>query len=197
MSGAARPSEAGRAPLLRTRSGALIASGAGLLVAAIVGIQLGQSAISEIDPVHFQGPAERPVGAEPVAVRPAADDPFSQPYPAGWAEAPGGAGCGGDCEARRARAAAAAFAGPVATRDLTAPYWRDVTPTTELRPWRPGVIPNRGLSVERYMHYPVTQDQAEAATAPVGGARAAAPPAPALPESVAAAPAATEDPVGE
>jgi len=194
VSGAARPSQAGRARLLRTRSGALIASGAGLLVAAIVGLQLGQSAISEIDPAHFQGPAARPAGVEPVAARPDADDPFSQPYPANWAEGPGGAGCGGDCEARRARAAAAAFAGPVAARDLTAPYWRDVTPTTELRPWPAGVIPNRGLSVERYMHYPVTQDQAEAATEAAAPARAAAP---AVPAAVAAAPAATEDPVGE
>ena len=56
---------------------------------------------------------------------------------------------------------------PVATRDAAAPYWRDVTPTTELRPWPPGEVPHRGLSVERYMHYPVERG--------AGGASAAAP----------------------
>jgi len=148
------------APMMRTRSNALIASGAGLLIAAILGTQLGQSAISQIDPVHFQGPEARPVGIDPVAAGPAADDPFSRPYVWSQERGPGAAGCIGDCEARQARAAAAAFAEPMATRDPAAPYWRDVTPTTELRPWPPGELPNREPGVERYMHYPVTQEQA-------------------------------------
>lgn len=160
--------------MLRTRSSALIASGAGLMVAAIIGIQLGQSAVSEIDPVHFQGAAERPVGIDPAAAaRRAAPDPYSQAW--GDSGAPGPI-CGGDCEAGQARAAAV-FDGPVATREL-APYWRDVTPTTELRPWRPGQVPNRGLSVERYMHYPVNEEQAAEAAAPdpVASTPPAAPP---------------------
>jgi hypothetical protein len=169
---------------MRTRSIALIASGAGLLAAAIIGIQLGESAVSEIDPVHFQGPAQPPVGIDPAAARTVVADPFASAY--GWGESvpPGAAGCGGDCEARQARAAAAAFAGPVETRDAAAPYWRDVTPTTELRPWPPGQTPYRGLSVERYMHYPVNEEQAAQAAAP----DPAAPPA---------APAPAEEPVGD
>ncbi|HEV7658475.1 MAG TPA: hypothetical protein VGO55_01390 [Allosphingosinicella sp.] len=166
---------------MRTRSSALIAAGAGLLVAAIIGIQLGESAVSEIDPVHFQGPAERPVGIDPAAARTVVNDPYAQAY--GWGEsaAPGAAACGGDCEARQAQAAAAAaFAGPVETRDATAPYWRDATPTTELRPWPPGQVANRGLSVERYMHYPVNEEQAAQAAAPEP-----------------AAPAPTEEPAGD
>ncbi|MEA3011935.1 MAG: hypothetical protein QOD42_480 [Sphingomonadales bacterium] len=171
--------------MMWTRSSALIASGAGLLVAAIIGIQLGESAVAEIDPVHFQGPAERPVGIDPAAARAVVDDPYAGAY--GWGESapPGAAGCGGDCEARQARAAAAAaFAGPVETRDAAAPYWRDVTPTTELRPWPPGHVPYRGLSVERYMHYPVNEDQAARAEA-------------AAPDPPATAPAPAEEPVGE
>jgi hypothetical protein len=173
--------------VIRTRSTALIASGAGLLVAAIVGIQLGESAVAEIDPVHFQGPAERPVGIDPAAARAVVEDPYAGAY--GWGESapPGAAGCGGDCEARQARAAAAAaFAGPIQTRDAAAPYWRDVTPTTELRPWQPGQLPYRGLSVERYMHYPVNEEQAADAAAPE--------PAESTP---AAAPAPDEEPVGD
>ena len=170
---------------MRTRSIALAATGAGLLAAAIIGIQLGESAVSEIDPVHFQGPAARPVGIDPAAARTVVEDPYAGAY--GWGESvpPGATSCGGDCEARQARAAAAALAGPVETRDSAAPYWRDVTPTTELRPWPPGHVPYRGLSVERYMHYPVNEEQAART------AEAAAPDPP------AAAPAPSEEPAGD
>ena len=164
--------------MVRTRSRALIALSAGFLVAAIVGVQLGQSAISEINPIHFQGPAERPIGIDPQAIQPA-PDPYAGSY--GWdqGQAARAVACAGDCDARQSRdAAILAFAEPVTTRGLSAPYWRDVTPTTELAPWRPGALPNRGLSVERYMHYPVTEEES---------AEAAAPPAP---TPVAAAPAA-------
>jgi hypothetical protein len=174
--------------MLRTRSSALVASGAGLLLAAIIGIQLGESAISEIDPVHFQGPAEPVVGVDPAAARAPAPDPYAQAY--GWDDsgAPGPI-CGGDCDAGQARAAAV-FAGRIETRDAAAPYWRDVTPTTELRPWQPGAVPYRGLSVERYMHYPVNEEQAAEAAAPEPAASTPA----AAPVLV---PAPAEDPVGE
>ena len=145
--------------MMRTRSSALAAAGVGLMAATILGIQLGESAVSEIDPVHFQGPAPPVIGIDPVADRAAPPDAYAQAYVWGDSGAPGPI-CGGDCEGHQARAAAAAFAGPVETRDTPAPYWRDVTPTTELRPWQPGEVGYRGLSVERYMHYPVTQDQA-------------------------------------
>jgi hypothetical protein len=179
--------------MMRTRSNALIASGGGLLVAAIIGIQLGQSAVSEINPVHFQGPAEPLVGIDPAAAaaQTAAADPFAQPYVWSQGDVPG-AICAGDCEARQARAAAA-FAGPVATQDVSAPYWRDVTPTTELRPWQPGAVPYRGLSVERYMHYPVTQSEAAQASAPAAAAEPVAP----EPAAPAPAPAPGEEPADE
>jgi hypothetical protein len=167
-----------RLPAIRAGSITLAAAGAGLLAAAIIGVQLGESAVSEIDPVHFQGPAERPVGIDPAAARTVVEDPYAGAYSWGESFPPGAASCGGDCEARQARAAAAAaFAGPVETRDSAAPYWRDVTPTTELRPWPPGRVPPRGLSVERYMHYPVNEEQAAQAAAPEPSAPAAASPA--------------------
>jgi hypothetical protein len=164
--------------MLRTRSSALVASGAGLMVATILGIQLGQSAVSEIDPVHFQGPAEPVIAIDPAAAQAPAPDPYAQAYGWGDSGAPGPI-CGGDCDAGQARAAAA-FAGRLETRDAAAPYWRDVTPTTELRPWQPGQVPDRGLSVERYMHYPVNEEQAADAAAPEPAASTpAAAPAPA------------------
>ena len=163
-----------RFPALRTRSIALLASAMGLLTAAIIGIQLCESAVAEIDPVHFQGPAERPAGIDPAAARTAVDDPYAGAH--GWGESfpPGATSCGGDCEARQARAAAAAFAGPAETRDTAAPYWRDATPTTESRPGPQGHVPDRGLSVERYMHYPVNEEQAAQDAAPAPAAPAPA-----------------------
>lgn len=172
--------------MLRTRSTALAASGAGLLLAAIIGIQLGESAVSEINPVHFQGPAEPVVAVDTAAAPAPAPDPYAQAYGWGDSGAPGPI-CGGDCDAGQARAAAA-FAGRVESRDAAAAYWRDVTPTTELPPWQPGQVPNRALSVERYMHYPVNEEQAADAAAPE----------PAVPAPAAApVPAPAEDPVGD
>lgn len=135
---------------------------AGLAVAAIVGVQLGRSTISEINPIHFQGALERPQGVDPSALQPAPDS-YALAY--GWEQgyAARAVDCGGDCDARQARdTIALGFAAPVAARDLSVPYWRDVTPTTELAPWAPGAVPNRGLSVERYMHYPVAEPEAAA-----------------------------------
>jgi hypothetical protein len=143
------------------RSNALLGLSVAFLVAAVVGVQLGQSAISEINPIHFRGELARPVGIDPNAVQPASDA-YAGAY--GWDQgyAARAADCGGDCDARRARDAVAfAFVEPVPPRTISAPYWRDVTPTAEPRAWAPGEVPNGGLSVERYMHYPIErEDQA-------------------------------------
>ena len=64
--------------MVRTRPSSLALTSAGLVAAAIIGVQLGQSAISEIDPIHFQGPLERPHAITPPP-EPAPFDPYSQP----------------------------------------------------------------------------------------------------------------------
>lgn len=147
--------------MIRTRPTALIALAVALPAAAMLGVQLGQSAIAQINPVHFRDdPAPRAVDSSALAAAPV--DPYAQAY--GWdrGNAARAVDCGGTCDAGHVdEAQALAFAAPA--RSASAPYWRDVTPDTELRPWPPGAVPNRGLSVERYMHYPV---QAEAAAAP-------------------------------
>jgi hypothetical protein len=157
----------------------------GLVIAAIVGVQLGRSAISEINPIHFQGPLERPRAITPPP-EPTPYDPYAQPYV--WSMPPPASpgDCMRDCDTAQAREAMRLAMDASAGRDPALPYWRDATPATELRPWPPGALPERGRGVERYLHYPVDREQADrtgAEPAPAAAATAAAealrpPPAP-------------------
>jgi hypothetical protein len=147
----------------------------GLVAAAIIGVQLGRSAISEINPVHFQGPlAPQAITPPP---EPAPFDPYAQQYV--WSMPPPAlaAGCGPDCDGTRARQAMRLALDDSAGRDPALPPWRDATPATQLQPWAPGTVSN-GRTFERYMHYPVDREQAEH---PLPPPVAAAGPAPATP----------------
>lgn len=141
--------------------GWLAAGAAALAGAGIVGVQLGQSAISEVNPIHFQGPLERPKAITPPP-EPAPYDPYAQTY--NWTMGAGeteAMACELDCDGSQAREAMRlALAGQDGAPAPALPAWRDATPQTELRPWPPGTVPGRGLSVERYLHYPVNQEQA-------------------------------------
>jgi hypothetical protein len=147
--------------MLRTRPNSLVLTAVGLAIAAIIGVQLGRSAIAEIDPIHFQGPLERPHGITPPP-EPAPYDPYRD-YVWSLPPDPTLASCDGDCtaESRALSFAMDASAG----RDPALPAWRDATPATDLRPWPPGETPDRGQSLERYMRYPVNREQAERAAA--------------------------------
>lgn len=130
----------------------------GLAAAAIIGVQLGQSAISEINPVHFQGPlAPQAITPPP---EPAPYNPYAQSYM--WSMGPQASfvNCIPDCDEGQVRRAMRLALDEPAGRDPTLPIWRDATPTTELQPWPPGALPNGG-TFERYMHYPVNREQAE------------------------------------
>gem|GEM_PF-2145163 len=159
----------GARPWRGPRLSFVLALSAALLFAAILGVQLGQSAISEINPIHFRGVEARPRGIDPAAARPA-PDALASAY--GWGEgnAARAAECAGDCDARRARAAmASALDEAVRPRPASGPYWRDATPATEPKPWPPGETGETGerpLSVERYMHYPVEEGEESEAKAP-------------------------------
>jgi hypothetical protein len=162
----ARQAGTGRRPprfwaMFRRHSNAILALSIAILVASIAGVQLGQSAISAINPIHFQGAAPRPHGIDPAALRPAQPDTFATAYDWTQGYAAREADCGGNCDAREVRVAAAAALDPVRVGHSDEPYWRDATPVAEPAPWPPGATGSRGLSVERYMHYPV--DEAEAA----------------------------------
>jgi hypothetical protein len=185
-------SEAGRRwPLLsamfRVRPSRLALTSAGLIAAAIVGVQLGQSAISDINPVHFQGPLA-PEGITPPP-EPAPYDPYAQTYV--WSTNP--AHAFSDDTVQTGQAAQFAL-DQSAGRDPALPPWRDATPNTELRPWPAGALPS-GRTFERYMHYPVDRAQAEQPLPEADAARTQAPaatssatPAEALRVPAAAAP---------
>ena len=151
--------------MFRGRPNNLALASVGLVLAAVIGVQLGQSAISEINPIHFQGALERPQGITPPP-EPAPFDPYGQPYVWSMTPPPMVADCGFDCGGTAQTQQAMRLAmDNSAGRDSSLPYWRDATPATELRPWPPGEMPGRARSVERYMHYPVNQEQAELAAA--------------------------------
>ena len=169
----------------------------GLAAAAILGVQLGQSAISEINPVHFQG-ALAPQGITPPP-DPAPYDPYAQQYVWSMNPPPYAVDCRPDCDGDRAEQAMRLALDQSAGRDASLPYWRDATPATELQPWAPGAVPNGG-TFERYMHYPVDREQAEHPQAVQVAAPATAPraaPAEVLRLPVVAVPATEQKPIAE
>jgi hypothetical protein len=158
--------------MFHARPSSLALTAVGLVAAAILGVQLGQSAISEINPVHFQGPLA-PEGITPPP-EPAPYDPYAAQYVWSVPPPPLAADCNPNCAPAQFRQTDRFAMDAPAGRDTALPPWRDATPAAELRPWPPGDMPNGNLPVERYMHYPVNREQAEQA-----GAAAQRPPAPA------------------
>jgi hypothetical protein len=177
----------------------LAAASIGLVAAGILGVQLGQSAIADINPIHFQGPLERPQAITPPP-EPAPYDPYAQAYTYRWSmgrQVMFDECVAGDCDTGQSRQAMRLAFSDGAGRDEALPPWRDATPTTELQPWPPGDLPGHGRNVERYLHYPVEPAKADApppaAAAPApAGADALLPAANALVPAPATPPAAED-----
>lgn len=146
--------------MARARPNSLALTAIGLVAAAVLGVQLGQSAIADINPVHFQGPLA-PQGITPPP-EPAPYDPYAHPYVWSMAPAVSLVDCAGDCGARSREAVRLAL-DESAGRDPALPYWRDATPATELQPWAPGAVPGHDRNIVPYMHYPVNREQADEA----------------------------------
>ena len=157
----------------------LLGLGGAVLVAALIGIQLGESAVGQINPVYFQGaavhPRDRGAAIDPNALPPA-ESTFANAYD--W----------GDGNAARAadRGAVApgipgetyAFVAPPPVTRLAGPAWRDATPPAELDGWSPGEVGTRAPSrrdadIERYANYPIEEKPAAEATRPADDYRAA------------------------
>jgi len=149
--------------MARRYANTLLALSGAILFATVIGVQLGQSAIGEIKPIHFGGAAEPPRAIDPATLRRPAGDSFAAAY--GWEQgyAARAHACEGNCDAHEARRAAAIAIEPIAAEPAAGPYWRDATSTDEPKPWAPGETGGRRLSVERYMHYPVETASVESA----------------------------------
>jgi hypothetical protein len=114
----------------------------GALALAIgLGVQLGESAVRDIDPLYFQGPAARPEAIAPVAEAPA-------PLPYGWEAG------------NAARLAESAIDYPYAPAPipvaLPAAAPAEAPPPLSLAPW-PGGRVSAHPEVERYTDYPIEQ----------------------------------------
>jgi hypothetical protein len=125
----------------------------GLALAVGLGVQLGESAVREIDPLYFQGPVARPMGVEPPL--PPAPSAYAQAY--GWEQG------------NAARLAASAIDYPYAPTPvpvmLPAAAPAEPPRPLSLAPWPAGQV-SPHPEVERYTDYPIEQkvpDQAEPA----------------------------------
>jgi len=141
-----------------------------LALAVGFGVQLGESAVREIDPHYFQGPAERPIGVDPAAAAPVTSG-YAQAY--GW-EA-GNA-------ARQAESGIDYPYAPTpipAALPIPAPAGREAAAAPlSIAPWPPGQVSSYP-DIERYTDYPIERkpdppDQA-ADEPPAGEPDAAAP----------------------
>jgi len=156
VSGGTRLAMARFPVMLRRRVNLILGVSIAFLSASVLGVQLGRSAIAEINPVHFRGELARPRAVDPNAGA-VVPDAYASAYGFGDGFAARAADCGGDCDAREARDAFA-FDPPVRARPAGGPYWRDATPVADPRPWAPGEVGPDALSVERYLHYPVEEE---------------------------------------
>jgi hypothetical protein len=149
--------------------------GASLLLAVAGGIQLGESAIDMINPIHFQGPAihprDRGAAIEETRLRPA-EPAFASLY--GWDE--GNSARAGDCDgceavvARDLYADAYTYAEPVVVHRAVAQDWQESVPTVEGK--EDGGTSGVGLydydydverkeRIERYAYYPIEAEDVE------------------------------------
>jgi hypothetical protein len=119
-----------------------------IALAVGLGVQLGESAVREIDPVYFQGPVSRPMGIDPVAQAPAPSS-YAQAY--GWEQG------------NAARLADSGIDYPYAptpaslVEPIVEPARQDSpSPPLSLPPWSPGQV-SPHPEVERYTDYPIEQ----------------------------------------
>jgi hypothetical protein len=134
---------------------------AGIAVAVGLGVQVGESAIREINPIHFQGEAPPVRAIDPNAPPPTSPvaDGFASAY--GWAEG------------NAARQADSGFTDfdyvpqPVASRASGTAWLQQPAPVQQisLAPWRPGQV-SAHPEIERYADYPIETKPRDEASRP-------------------------------
>jgi hypothetical protein len=120
----------------------------GVALAVGFGVQMGESAIGEINPVHFQGAALRPPGIDPAALPPPPQSAYAQAY--GWEQgyAARQADSGGQEDFD--------YVPQAMVRPASAPLWQDAAAPANPAPWPPGQVSSHP-DVERYTDYPIQE----------------------------------------
>jgi len=120
----------------------------GVALSVGLGVQIGQSAVGDINPIHFQGAAARPQGIDPAALPPPPQSAYAQAY--GWEQ--GNAAL----QADRAGHEDFDYVPQAVVRTASAPAWQEATAPVNLTPWPPGRVSSHP-EVERYTDYPIEE----------------------------------------
>jgi hypothetical protein len=124
----------------------------GIALAVGFGVQMGESTIQAINPIHFQGAAAPVQAIDPAALPPPPQSAYAQAY--GWEQG---------YAARQAEGVGSQDFDylPQASvqRTAAAPVWRDQVPAATLSPWPPGQV-SAHPEVERYTDYPIEEKPA-------------------------------------
>jgi hypothetical protein len=143
----------------------------GIALAVGFGVQMGESTIQAINPIHFQGAAAPVQAIDPAALPPPPQSAYAQAY--GWEQ--GNA-------ARQAEGVGTQdfdYLPQVSVqRTAAAPVWRDQVPAATLSPWPPGQVSSHP-QVERYTDYPIEEKPGPEPEADQPEPQDAPPPAPA------------------
>jgi hypothetical protein len=139
--------------MLLNRSTSLLALSFAVLVAGVLGVQLGQSAIGAINPLYYGGeapPARAVDGRERQPAQPA----YYQAYDWQQGAEARAIACSDNCGAPEPYESYDYVEAPQPR--LAGAEWRDPTTTVELEPWPAGQVAREGrAAVMRYADYPV------------------------------------------
>jgi hypothetical protein len=147
----------------------------GIALAVGIGVQMGESAVSAIDPIHFRGAAARPQGIDP-NVAPPAQSAYAQAY--GWDQG------------NAARVTDSGFQDfsyipqPVSVQRVAEPVWHEESGPLSLTPWPPGQVSSHP-EVERYIDYPIEEKPVAQRPAPQEPEEAVEPEEPEQPDASA------------
>lgn len=134
----------------------MLTMSAALFAAAVLGVQLGESAIGAIHPLYFEGEAPSPRAVDGRERQPG-QPAYYQAYDWRQGAEARAIACGDNCGPPEPYDPYARAEAPPRAR-LASADWRDETPPAELEPWPPGQVSReRQAAVIRYADYPIEE----------------------------------------